>query len=344
MKMNLSHPKQLPAARLHSFMLYALALLVGAVPVVAQEQTQVPLDEVNKIGSYVFKPIEIKPSPFEQYEGRFLFINKESSSVRISGFDEPIGRKFKPRFTQFQTLKDGMWKEIQVFYCGTGAQDFAMKPEMEYEFVMYLDSFKEQDAPLTGKVGVDGYWSEPFVLDWKSDRSAGKFELAKKERLEKVRTHFAKAGFKKELLEKEDFCSRLLQSMMKETTAKGIADSFHPFEGKLNVVPAIQLNGSIRIDFGSDIVLDHETEYTGWFVLDPNRFSPAWFRKVVNLHVDTGDWGEGVKMELDDGSSFDSPFYLSIIYEPFGNAKRPTQKEAEKLFLRMLGVMEGWLE
>jgi hypothetical protein len=322
-----------------------VAVFLGAVPAFAQHQREAPVDAAKKVGNYVFKPIEIKPSPHDSYyEGRFLFINKESSRVMIFGCDDPLDGKFEPRFLEFQILKNGKWEELPAGYCGTGAQDFAMHPGKEYEFVTMLDYFEEQDAPLTGKIGVNGYWSEPFVLDWKKDRRAGKFEQARKENFEKTRGLFAQAGFKKELLAGDGYCSRLLQAMMKETSAKDVAGSFHPFAGKLEVVPSIQLNGSIRIDFTSDEVRDFDNEYRGWFVLDSNRFNPAWYREAVKRHVSAGKWGDGMKMELDDGSNFDSPFYLSIIYEPFDKTKQPSKEESEKVFRNMLGVLDRWLK
>jgi hypothetical protein len=329
----------------HSFRNIAVVVILGAVPAFAQEQKETPVEAVKKIGSYVFKPIEIKPSFNDSgYDGKFLFINKELSPVMIFGSDEPLGRKFEPMYLEFQTLKDGRWKELQVGYCGTGAQQFAMQPGKEYVFEVSLDYFDEQDAPLTGKIGLDGYWSEPFVLDWKKDRSAGKFKQARKENFEKARALFAKAGFKNELLEGDDFCNRLLQTMMKETSAKDMATSFHPFVGKLDVNPWMRLDGSIRIDFTSDEIRDFDAEYTGWFVLDPRKFSPELFRKAVKQHVEASKWGEGVEMELNDGSNFKAPFYLCIKYEPFDKAKRPTNEESEKLFRNMLGVMDGWLK
>lgn len=322
-----------------------VAIFASALPIFAQDQPVAPTEVVKKVGKYVFKPIEIKPYPGGTgYEGRFLFINKEASPVEIFGYHEPLDGKFDLRFVEFQVLKDGKWEAIPVFSCGTGAQQFSMRPGKEYQFFASLWRFDEQDTPLTGRIGTDDYWSEPFVLDWKKDRSAGKFDLATKENAEKVRKLFAKAGFKKELLVGDDFCSRLLQEMMKETSAKGMADSFHPFVGKLDVTPSIQLNGSIRIDFASDESRNYRTEFTGWFVLDPRRFSSEWFRKAVKRHVEVGEWGDGMKMELNDGSHFNAPFYLKVIYEPFDHAKRPSKEDSEKWFRSMLGVLDSWLE
>jgi hypothetical protein len=323
----------------------AVAGFLAAGHAVAEDKPEESAKAVKKFGNYVFKPIEIKPSPhFFYYEGRFLFINKESSPVMIYGFDEPLGGKFEPRFLEFQILKDGKWEKLPSGYCGTGAQDFPMLPGKEYEFVTSLVNFKEQDTPLTGKIGVNGCWSEPFVLDWKKDRSAGKFEQARKENFEKARALFAKAGFREELLAGDDFCSRLLEAMIKEASAKDVEDSFPAFAGKLEVFPAIQLNGSIMIEFESDKPEGFPREFSGHFVLDPVKFSPEWYREAVKRDVSVWKREDSMKMELDDGSNFDSPFYLSIIYEPFDKTKRPSKEDAKKVFRTMLGVLDGWLK
>lgn len=312
-----------------------------SIPVGVQE----PAEATPIAADYVFKPIEIKSAPGgEGYEGRFLFINKSKKPVMISGFDEPLDGKFLPRFERYQILKDGKWTELEVGYCGTGAEDFAMTSDKEYQFFPGLWRFDVQDTPLTCKVGLGEFWSEPFVLDWKKDRAEGKFEKATAENLAKLRVQFGKAGFKKELLAGDDFCKRLLGAMMKETSAKDIAASFQPFVGKLDVTPGIQLDGTIRIDFTSDETRDYNTEYRGWFSIDPRKLSPEWFRKATKKHVEVSKWGEGIQMEMDDGNHFRAPLRLCINYVPFDKSKRPSQEDAEKLFKRMLGVLDGWLE
>lgn len=323
----------------------AVAGFLAAGHAVAEDKPEAPAKAVKKVGSYVFKPIEIKPSPHDfYYEGRFRFINKESSPVMIFGFEAQLGGKFEPRFLEFQILKNGKWEKLPTGYCGTGAQDYPMLPGKEYEYVTSLVSFKEQDAPLTGKIGVSGYWSEPFVLDWKKDRSAGKFEQARKENFEKARALFAKAGFRKELLAGDDFCSRLLEAMIKEASAKEVADSFPAFAGKLEVFPVIQLNGSIIIEFESDKPEEFPREFSGHFVLDPVKFSPEWYREAVKRDVSVWKREDSIKMELDDGSSFNAPLYLSINHAPLDQAKQPSKEDAEKVFRNMLGVLDGWLK
>lgn len=49
-------------------------------------------------------------------------------------------------------------------------------------------------------------------------------------------------------------------------------------------------------------------------------------------------------MALDDGSSWDSPLYLSIRYVPSDKSKTPTKKEAEAAFARVLNVLEDSLK
>lgn len=320
--------------------LLALILIAGALPVIAQDQPPSPPTETK----YVFKAIEIKPAPDgEDYQGRFLFINKSANPVMISGFDEPINGKFQPRFERFKILKDEKWTELEVGYCGTGAEEFAMKPGKDYQFFPSL-SFDEQETPLTCKVGLGEYWSEPFVLDWKKDRTEGNFAKARAENFAKVRTQFVKAGFKQELLVGDDFCNRLLKAMMKETAAKDMAASFQPFVSKLDVTPGINLDGTIRIDFSSDEARQYRNEYTGWFSIDPSKLNPNWFRIAVKNHVTVTKLRESIVMELDDGENFQAPMYLSINYASFDKLKRPSKEDAEKLFQRILSVLDSWLE
>ena len=266
----------------------------------------------------------------------------------VSGFDKPVKGKFEPRFIRYQTLNGGVWNDLEIGYCGTGAEDFPIKPLASYEFHVGLFPFHEQDAPLTGRIGFDvfageqrgweEYWSYPFVLDWKKDRDSGEFASVKKEHYKKLRAAFSKAGFREDLLVGDDFCSRILQSMMKETQRQESTSSFKPFLGKLDVTPAFGLDGKVRIDFYSDETRNSGTEYTGWFSLDPRKFSPQWFGEAAKHYVDVGNWGDdGIEMEL--GSSFDSPLYVCINYVPFDKSKIPTEEEAEALFTKMLHVL-----
>lgn len=305
---------------------------------------------------YVFKPIAITPSPNgENYLGRFLFVNKGSSPMMVNGFGKPIHREFEPSFIKHQKLQDGVWKDIRVGYCGLG-EEFAMKPGKPYEFHAGLWAFHEQGTPLTGRIGFDvssgleggwvEYWSYPFVLDWKKDRESGEFASVNKEHYKKLRAAFTKAGFKEEFLVGDDFCSRLLQSIMKETLAQDAAKSFKPFVGKLNVTPSFELNGNIRIDFTSDEVRNFGTEYTGWFVLNPSKFSREWLQTARAKHVKVNHWGNGIQMALDDGTQWwtkDGTFYLCIKYVPFEKSTLPSLDNSREVFNGILDVMDGWL-
>ncbi len=329
--------------------MYAIALLAASALGQAEEQPQIKRVTAGN-NTYVFKPAAITPSPEgEGYNGRFLFINTGGSSLMVNGFDKPENGKFEPRFIRYQTLNGGVWKDLEIGYCGTGAEEFPIKPLKSYEFYASLYPFDEQEEPLTGRIGFDvyagdeggwvAYWSYPFVLDWKKDRESGEFTSVKKEHYKKLRAAFSKAGFKDELLAGDDFCSRILQSMMKEIHGQEPGASFKPFLGKLDITPSFQLDGSIRIDFTSDEVRNFDTEYTGWFRLDPLKFNPQWFHEAAKNHVEVGKWGDGIEMKLDDGSSWNSPLYLCIKYVPFDKSKTPTEKESEASFARILNVL-----
>ncbi len=322
-----------------------LMLMAGGVW--AEDQEQPETAPPVRPSDYVFKTIKIEPSPDDgDYVGHFQFINRQTKDVRIFGEGEPIHGKFRPMYVGFETLVDGAWKEIQVGYCGTGAQNFAMKSKEPYEFICGLWAFEEQEAPLTARIKLDGFVSEPFVLDWKKDRAKGAFIDARKRHFEEVRTAFAKAGFKPELLKGDDFCERIFRSMFKATESAR-DDGFNEFKGKLDVTPYIGLNGNIRMDFRSADITGSSQYFISW-VINPDKFSPKWFKNTSRKHVEASQQLNSFVMKLDDGSVSYGPdvhLYLEIRYNSSeGAAKLPTEENAKQLFLKMLDNLEPWLK
>jgi hypothetical protein len=329
-----------------------VALLGMAGCGTGQDQPQQEIVTQQNSGRIIFKPIEISPSPNgNDYNGRFQFVNNEPKSVRVSGFGEPKHGRFEPANIKYQVLKGGMWVDIRTTSSGLFLE-YDMKPDEPYEFIVELDCFDEQDTPLTARIGLaEGrFWSEPFVLNWKGDRNAGKFASARKENFQKVRDAFAKAGFKEELLVGDDFCSRLLRSMMKEFPADGDAVQFSPFLGGLDVTPILCLDGTILIDFVSDKKIQHgRPQYDGRFVLDPRRFTRQWFQNARDEFVDVKwvDVANWMSMRLYDGSTDteqEEIFNLQIIYSPIEKSKVPSEDDSKKAFNRVLDALDQWLK
>jgi hypothetical protein len=300
-------------------------------------------------GQIVFEPIEIRPSPNgEDYIGRFRFVNKGSTSVKLSGFGKPKHGRFKPAYIAYQMLQKGLWVDIRTTSCGL-IPAYAMKPDESYELFVDFFSFDEQDTPLTARIGLaEGrFWSEPFVLDWKNDRKGGKFASARKENFQESREAFSKAGFKRDLLVGDDFCSRLLQSMMVQMAADGDTVPFAPFRGRLDVTPTFLLDGKILIDFESDeTVRPGRSQYEGRFVLDPNRFNRRWFQNARDKFVNA-EWSYGsnwMDMSLYDGTSDMEQgdiLILEIKYSPFEKSKVPSQEDSKKAFNRVLDALDS---
>ena len=123
------------------------ASLLMIVAAGAKERDERKIDRIPKAdkpsparsSDYVFRAIEIEPSPVDGvYTGHFRFVNLARKSIRISGFEEPDHGKFTPRFVGFDELQNGSWCPLDVSYCGTGAQSFAMEPKVPYEFICDL--------------------------------------------------------------------------------------------------------------------------------------------------------------------------------------------------------------
>ena len=297
-----------------------------------------------KLPAYTLKPALIVPSPDGYgYIGHFSFIHQGTEPVYVSGFDEPLDGKFIPRFIGYEKLAKDKWIDVPVGYCGTGAMSYEMKPKVPYEFIVRLYSFEEQEAPLTGRIELDGFRSEPFVLDWKKDRASGAFAAARKAHFEKLRAAFTKAGFDPKMIEGDDFVKRLIGSMLNAMVADK-ENGFVKFEGDLDFVPEIQLNGGIRIDLYSDNEGVTPSVYHGWLVLNPKKFTRAWLKNEAPKHIKADDSGvHRLDMELDDGTdrwSMDNTLWIKIGYTKANGRSFDTAKQT---MAKMLDALDTWL-
>jgi len=183
------------------------------------------------------------------------------------------------------------------------------------------------------------------VLDWKKDRANGAFTAAREKHDKTVRELFSKAGFKDDVLVEEVFCSRLLQSMINPTAGQQQSTTaFKPLPGNLEAIPVLEIDGTIRIDFSCDEKQNRESRYSGTLILDPKKFNPTWFRQAAKRHATAYKRGDDLVMELDDGSWWKSPLYLSIEYHPLANEKTPSAEDSKERFKNMLNILAGCLK
>lgn len=256
--------------------------------------------------------LDIRPSfDGESYEGRFRFVNHGTQPLKISGNWKPVNGKFWPTNIQYQILRNGQWEMVRTTSHGL-LHPREMLPKTPYEYIVDLGAFDEQDTPLTCRIGVewDQYWSPPFVLDWKSDRKVGKFLAAKKAHIKMLREAFLKSGFRKELLEDEQFPHHLVKSMLDRMTANGAADRwFGPYRGKLIVWTSFLPNGNVIVNF--DVAADRKDHfnYSGQLQWNPNKLSRNWFQAHRRKCISASGREPGEPLEVDSHSvlmSFDS--------------------------------------
>jgi hypothetical protein len=323
-------------AALAAFAFFPLQVL-ALDPLATFPETPPPQPE-----EYELKTLSIEPHPDgKTYLGKFGFTNKTDKTLRLYGVSKPVGNKFIPLFAEQQFSKEGAWENAGGFMCGTGAKSYGLKPGLTYEFIVHLSDFAPQDSPLTCRVGFEGRWSEPFVLDWKKDRDEGKFIAARKAHDALLRAAFAKAGFKPEKIAGDDFCNRLISEMM-ATIDSSHAPSFRPYVSKEPFTPDIDLDGKISIFFQSDETT-HPRTYYGWLTFDPAKFKSSLFKKSVlnksEVHI---SGSESIEFSLEDGQRFHQRLRLLISYTP--GTPLPSQEEAEAVFAHMLGVFSEWVD
>jgi hypothetical protein len=302
-------------------------------------------------GRVIFKPLEIKPSPNgRDYEGRFILKNTSKKSIKIAVGDGPVEGRVNPYYYIFQVLRGGEWVNVDTTYCMLPLYH-TIKPNEKCEIIVDI-SLAELPEPTTVRLGfVDqNLWSDPFVLNWKNDREEGRFMGARKNHFEKLRNAFAKAGFKSELLDKDDFCERFFQDILREFALRGNAKIFKPYFGEIEVLPRFSLNGDIeaRVDCGSQS--DGRPLYTMNFLMAPAVFNPALYVKAkdqsnnVTVYV-SQDPNSVMMMFMIVDKARNKVFSLSVEYKgPMNGPASQFQSEAEDVFQHAIEVVPRWLE
>lgn len=300
-----------------------------------------------------FTPVSVRPAADgESYMGTFRFINHGKKPLKIQTNELPVQNKITPAYPAFEISRNDRWLDLKVGYSGLSLEEVPLNPEIPYEFEVFLDRFREQATPLTGRVSLHlldasgeslNVRSAPFVLDWTTDRAAGKFTEARKANFAKARRAFARSGFREDKIAGDDFCQRLLREMMDEAASPEHPEMI-PFEGDLDVTPAIEDRGRLRIDFASKPSAQFHESYRGWFYLNPEKCSPRWLRQARENLVTARGWGKGFQMTLDRDNAFseNSGLFLDIKYTPEPIPDGLIEKRAQAAFIRMLDVLLEW--
>ena len=76
--------------------------------------------------------------------GRFTFRHQEAHPIHLYGFGFTGTNMFRVRFEEFQREEAGKWSEVDVGYCGTGAQLYPIEPNKDYVFLVPLWPFLEK--------------------------------------------------------------------------------------------------------------------------------------------------------------------------------------------------------
>ncbi len=298
-------------------------------------------------GDAVFETINIIPSPIEgEYIGHFRFIHKGKAALSMPGHDEIKGDEFFPASVRYQILSGNKWLDIKTSSSGL-FNTYQIEPEKEYKLIIDLDCFKEGKAPLTIRVGVENgrFWSTPFKLDIRTDRSTGQFSDARRERYAKVRQAFQNVGFSRERLEGADFCASFMKSLASHAPVTDGQGHNIPPDGEVFRVPFF-LHGKVYIDFIGNKNSDGLPGYESRIILDPSRFSRSWLASNLNQIRLKGDVIDNhIFITLDDGLCFSdggSIINLELIYNS-GAASVPTPDQLAVMRGKIIYELGEWL-
>lgn len=318
-----------------------------------------PKVEVRSVG--------IRPSHKDQsYTGVFSFIHQGELPLKIDCAERPMGRRFLPNNVQYQVLRNGIWTKVESH--GEGwCFDFDIPAGVRCELDVDLSPFKEQDTPLTCRVifNWDQYPSESFVLDWKSDKMAGKFEAAKKAHADKLRAAFLKSGFRPELLREDEFPLDILKKMIVDFKKSSKIGAWFEFpDGVLEIEPEILWKGDVYIKFDTSSVRSEGAAVAkcwGYIRWNPDKLNRALIQKLrksanfAGVTVDEEERrpdGFSIKIEPDDDPlDPDTNEYMSrpfAMYLRFSLPKdavftMPKKEDTEKAIDSVMDFLSGCL-
>lgn len=297
------------------------------------------------------------------YEGIFGFMHHGREPLKMGCSQGRLNTSFLPNNVQFQVLRNGAWTKVDTFSEGY-SMSCDIPPGIPCELHVNLSPFKEQDEPLTGRVvfNWDKYFSEPFTLNWKADRKAGKFLASKKAHAERLRSAFLKSGFRPELLKGDDFPLRFVNGMITSLAKSGeIGKWFGINKGDLNFDAKMMWKGDVSIIFSSVTV---PGRYSGVLRWNPERLSRALIRKLrrtdciadVTLDTESGK-PDGFRIIIDPDDPVDPasseldfavrPFAMRLFVSlPENDAESlpmPKKGESEKALDSAMDYLEGCL-
>ena len=99
--------------------------------------------------------------------GVFSFRYSNRPAVTVRAYEAAANGKFNPAFPGYELLNGTEWEPLFIGYCGTGARDFTLQPDTDYEFRILLI---RPELSTAKRIRVllhtqDGsFRSEPFAL------------------------------------------------------------------------------------------------------------------------------------------------------------------------------------
>jgi hypothetical protein len=148
-------------------LLFAVSSSLGAPPALPQLKADVfRFVRLEKRSAASLLAGVVSNAPVQSY-GIFTFRHSLQEPVTMGGYDGPKGTKFNPTFPGYELLKAGGWEALPIWYCGTGARAFNLRPGVNYEFrilLAYPELSKAKQVRVLLYSGHGFFRSEPFTL------------------------------------------------------------------------------------------------------------------------------------------------------------------------------------
>jgi len=217
--------------------------------------------------------IEITPKyDGKSYCGRFRLSNKSNQTLHVNGYKSHGNTSIRATCLEGEVFQNNNWKLLRM------AKDaipltIDVAPGATVEVFADLPFQETNSGAITARIRWSTLVSEGFGIDWQSDRKAGKFDLAKTAHIEKLRGILAKMGFKKDFLQKNDFWTKIIESICKRISS---TSGFQPFHLNDIALPEIDVDDRIEYHVRSDNISDYENVYGMDIVLDSVNLPVNW--------------------------------------------------------------------
>jgi hypothetical protein len=264
------------------------------------------------------------------YCGRFNMKNRGKGAIDVYGWRLRPGGPIYAAYVDGEVFEEGNWKS-QRYWSDMIPLTARVAPGETVEVLTELP-FHEGKGKLKARIRWGKLVSDGFVIDWESDRKAGKFDLAKAKHMQRLRALLKESGFSHDALRKDDFWQAFVTRVCKRV---GTTKGFPPFHAKSIPLPEINPEGNPDFNVFSDEVSDFEYVYKLNIVVEhanaTEKATAGGLSKDYYVSDDPGLRPGRKTIIIQAGYPDGIGAWLTLVHVPPTNGRLPSSSDLERL-------------